>query len=482
MSLDMFGFTNDAGIASLVVLILLALLLVGGAIALRRIVQLKAQVQPFLHTFETSSVGITHVSLDGRWIRVNQKMSDITGYTVDELKQLSFAEISFAEDLSINNAMNDKLISGEIDSYTMEKRYRRKDGRVVWVKTTPSLARHPDGTPDYFITVIEDIDELKRSQLSLRENEVRFRAFWENSPFNQSVKDTLGNLLEVNQTYRQTFGIPDTAITGQPLSDIHDAAWAPQIDEFDREVLRTESTRTADINVPGKDDEEIIIRVTKFPIYDSNNKVTAVGGVSYDITSQVHAAQEIREREERFRATFDQAAVGIAHLSFDGKWLRINARYCEILGYTEIELRKLSFRDITHHDDLADDFDARAKLIDGTGGSYTREKRYIQKDGTPIWVAVTASKTEQSGSQDPYLIVVVEDITNRKDTELALAARVEQQTALMDIGQQALSASDLDVLLNDTSNIIARIMDVDFCLISQRARPKLPRVQYRERE
>ncbi len=384
MSLDLFGPVNANSTAIVFVLVLAALVLIGGAVALRRIGRLKREFGPYLHTFETASVGMTHSTLSGRWIRTNEKMQEITGYSAEELMVRDIADITLKDDMDYNDELNRQLIAGKIDSYELQKRYARKDGRIIWVKVTATLARTSDGAPDYYIAIVEDIDELKRSQLALQENEARFRAFWDNSPFNQSVKDKLGNLREINQTYRRTFGIPDAAITGQSPSEIHNAAWAPQIDEFDREVLRTETTRTADINVPGKQGEEIVIRVTKFPIYDSNKEVTGVGGISYDITGQVRAAQEIREREERFRATFDQAAVGIAHLSFDGKWLRINARYCEILGYTEPELRELSFRDITHQDDLPDDLDARPKLIAGTGGSYTREKRYIRKDGSPV--------------------------------------------------------------------------------------------------
>lgn len=467
MSLDILGPMNDAGATIFVALILFVALLIGGALAWRRIRRLKGRLRPYLHTFETASVGMTHLSLDGRWIRVNQKMAEITGYTIDELMQLTFADISMEEDAAENTEMNAQLVAGEIDSYSMEKRYRRKDGRVTWVKTTPALARRPDGTPHYFNTVVEDIDELKRSQLALQESEARFRAFWDNSPFNQSIKDMLGNLQEINHTYRRTFGVP----ADQALSETHDTDWAPQLDEFDREVLRTQTTRTADITVRRQDGEDIILRVTKFPVFDSDNEVAGLGGVSYDITSQVHAAQEIREREERFRATFDQAAVGIAHVSFDGNWLRINARYCEILGYSEAELRQLSFRDITHKDDLAEDIDARAAVIAGPDdATFVREKRYIRKNGSPIWVAVTASKTDQSGSQEPYMIVVIEDITNRKNAELSLAARVEQQAAIMDIGQRAMSEPDLDLLLNRAANIITTILGVDFCLVSQRER------------
>ena len=70
--------------------------------------------------------------------------------------------------------------------------------------------------------MIEDIDALKRSELALQESDTRFRVFWDNSPFNQSVKDKQRNLLEINQAYRRTFGIPDTAITGQSLAETHD--------------------------------------------------------------------------------------------------------------------------------------------------------------------------------------------------------------------------------------------------------------------
>lgn len=468
MSLETLGPLANANAAFAFALGLIAILLTAGALGLHRIIRMRRELRPYLHTFDTASVGMTHLTLDGKWIRVNRKMAEITGYSIEELMQLSYEDISLEEDQPANAEMNARLVSGEIDTYSFEKRYRRKDGQVIWVKTSPSLARRSDGTPDYFITVIEDIDALKRSQLALQESEARFRAFWDNSPFNQSVKDKLGTLQEVNQTYRRTFGIPETAISGQSLSETHDTDWAPQIDEFDREVLRTQTTRTADVNVKTKDGEKMVIRVTKFPIYDSSNAVVGVGGVSYDITSQVRAAQEIREREERFRATFDQAAVGIAHLSFDGNWLRINARYCEIVGYTESELRALSFRDITYPDDLADDLEARAELTSGNLESYTREKRYVRKDGSPVWVAVTASRTDQSGSQEPYLIVVVEDITDRKTAELALAARIEQQSTIMDIGHQALTEPDFAQLLKNTASRVASVLDVDYCLISRR--------------
>lgn len=468
MPIDIASALQDANALALAAIAGFLVALIAGLTATFIVLRARQSIAPFRATFEAASVAITHTGIDGKWIRVNDMVVDLTGYSREELADLTIPEITIDEDSEREAPLIAQLFAGEIDSYVIEKRYRHKSGRVIWVKVKSALKRDDNGVPLYTVAMIEDIDELKQSEFALRESEARFRAFWDNSPFNQSVKDIHGRLLQVNETYRRTYGITDDDVSGQSLSETHSTDWAPQIDDFDREVLRTRTTRTADVNVPGKNGQELTIRVTKFPVYDANNKVVGVGGVSYDITSQVRAAQEIREREERFRATFDQAAVGIAHLSFEGQWLRINERYCEILGYSEDELRQLSFKDITHPDDLGSELSAREGLVAGTSGPYSREKRYIRKDGSIVWVAITISKTERMGSQEPYLIVVIENIDDRKQAEFALAARVEQQAAIMDIGQRALAEPSLDKLLRESAELVARTLDIDICLVSRR--------------
>lgn len=325
-------------------------------------------------TFDAASVGIVHVAIEGRWLRLNDKMLDITGYTRDELLDIHFSDITVKDDLPENFEQNTRLRSSEIDSYTLEKRYLRKDGSPFWVKISVNLVRRKDGTPDYYITVVEDIDQLKRAEFELEEQQARAQAFWDNSPFNQSLKDTRGRLIAVNKTYQETYGISDQTIGGRPLNEAHGTDWGTEVDDFDKEVLRTRTTRTADITVPGKTGQNFTIRVTQFPVYDRSGNVVGVGGVSYDITSQIRAAQEVRNSEERFRGTFEQAAVGITHVALDGTWMRINQRYCEIVGYSEDDLRQRTFRDITHPDDLENDLDLRdALLARGNGSYYQRE-------------------------------------------------------------------------------------------------------------
>ena len=126
--------------------------------------------EKFRTTFEQVAVGFAHVSLDGRWLRVNQKLCEITGYPHEEILNLTFQDITHPDDLEADLNHVHQLLAGEIEHYSMEKRYIRKDGSTVWVEITPSLMRNPsDREPTYFIAVVEEIEERKYGQLQLEQ-------------------------------------------------------------------------------------------------------------------------------------------------------------------------------------------------------------------------------------------------------------------------------------------------------------------------
>jgi PAS domain S-box-containing protein len=128
----------------------------------------------------------------------------------------------------------------------------------------------------------------------------------------------------------------------------------------------------------------------------------------------------LRESEERFRATFFQAAVGIANSGTDGKWLQMNDRFCEILGYTQAELRGKTFLEITHTDDREASLTARRQLLAGEISSSSLEKRFIHKEGAIVWARLWISLVRDPDNQPHYFISVVEDITEKIQAERAL--------------------------------------------------------------
>jgi len=129
---------------------------------------LRESLQMFRTTFDQAAVGIAHTDLEGRWIRVNNKLLEITRYGRQELLKKTFDEMTRHEDEEANRKRIKRLLCGEIDHYSTEERWVRKDGSEVWVNLNVSLVRHRSGEPSYFIAVIQDIDERKKAELVLR--------------------------------------------------------------------------------------------------------------------------------------------------------------------------------------------------------------------------------------------------------------------------------------------------------------------------
>ena len=136
------------------------------------------------------------------------------------------------------------------------------------------------------------------------------------------------------------------------------------------------------------------------------------------------------QSELRFRATFEQAAVGIAHLAPDGHWLRVNQRLCQMLGYRREELIQLTFQDVTHPDDLENDLGLTQQLLSGELSRLNMEKRYVRRDGSTLWANLSATLVRHTNGEPHYFISVVEDIGLRKQQEQALrqAATVFEST------------------------------------------------------
>jgi two-component system cell cycle sensor histidine kinase/response regulator CckA len=124
-----------------------------------------------------------------------------------------------------------------------------------------------------------------------------------------------------------------------------------------------------------------------------------------------------RESEERFRATFEQAAVGIGHTTLEGRWVRVNQRLCDILGYSREELLACTFLDITHPDELELDRKQLRQFLTGEIQTLSREKRFIHKNGSDVWVDLTVSFARDAAGKPDYFIVVIQDITAKKQLE-----------------------------------------------------------------
>ena len=248
----------------------------------------------FRVAFDNAPIGVALLTPDGRWFQVNRALCNLLGYSADELRELTFADITHPDDLAANLERSRKQLAGEEWDTRIEKRYIRSDGGVVWVALTNEIVRDAEGRPLYFVALIEDITQRRETELALQ------------------------------------------------------------------------------------------------------------------------------EAEERFRRAFDDAPIGMALVSTEGRFLRVNRTLCEFMGYEESRLLDLTFQEITHPDDLDADLDQVQRVLSGELRSYQLEKRYVVEDGRLIWAMLSVSLVRDKDGTPLYFVSQIEDITDRKAAEREL--------------------------------------------------------------
>ena len=167
-----------------------------------------------------------------------------------------------------------------------------------------------------------------------------------------------------------------------------------------------------------------------------------------DIEHRQAMEESLRESEERFRATFEQAAVGIAHVDADGRFLRVNDKLCEITGFARDELLKRTYIDLTAPVDRAEGDYVRREMLAGSRKFYSAEKRYVRKAGDLFWVRVVTTLLRGSTGEPKYFITVIDDITEQK----ALEEKFLRAQRLESLGTLA------GGIAHDLNNILAPIM------------------------
>ncbi|MEZ4711762.1 MAG: PAS domain S-box protein [Caldilineaceae bacterium] len=387
-----------------------------------RQVELRQSERRFRSAFEQAAVGMAHLDLQGRYLRVNERLCDILGYTRHDLLQKTFAEITHPADLHADETQMARQLAGELLIHSMEKRYLRGDGTYVWTTMTASIVHDEAGVAQYGLVVVEDISARKRADAALRRSEVQFRAVQQATPDGymifEAMHDETGAIVDflwlyTNPAAEQITGRSHEYLLGKRLL-------------VEMPGNRTEGLFDAYVQVVETGEvwqREFQYAHEGFNHWFRTTAAKAGDGIAVaftDITANKQIEKALAESERRFRSTFEQAAVGMAHTDPDGYYVQVNERLCEIVGYPRAELLQKRFIDLVHPDEQERSAALNAQLISGERPSYAVEKRYIRRDGSLVWVHVTASSVYDEAGDIVYRLAVVEDISQRKAAEAAL--------------------------------------------------------------
>lgn len=176
--------------------------------------------------------------------------------------------------------------------------------------------------------------------------------------------------------------------------------------------------------------------------------------------------QLLHESLEKFRATFEQAAVGIAHVAIDGRYSLVNQRLCDILGYTSGELSELSLQEITHPDDRAAELNGLRRLLAGEVEAYVTEKRCYRKNGSLVWIYSTVSVVLGRSEEPKYFIVASEDISERKRVEENFRQSLSTLLALREAGQIIGSTLKTEEIVSRLLEIMTHVSNLTSTVIS----------------
>ena len=277
----------------------------------------------------------------------------------------------------------------------------------------------------------------RSAEAALRANEERWRKLFETSHAGMALVGLDGVFTAANPALQRMLGHTEQEIVGRNVLELNpEEERAATADALARYRSGSLDERQVEKKYLKKDGSPVWLNITTTLVPATETATPFLQAVYVDVTERVRFEAALRASEERWRAIFETAAVGIATEPLAGGVSSVNPAFQRLLGYSESELQKLTTFDFTHEDDLAATRKLRNGIITGPQRSYRLEKRYRHKDGTIIWADVNASMVPATNSTPAFLAIMVVDITARRHAEDALRvaqselARVSRLTTM----------------------------------------------------
>jgi PAS domain S-box-containing protein len=396
----------------------------------------------------SSADAIVGKTLDGIVTSWNEAAERMFGWSASEMIGQSIRRLIPPERQPEEDAILARLARSEcIEHHEMS--LLANDGRTFDASVTISPMRDAEGRIIGCSKIIRDITQRKRMEARLAEREAQLALFVEHAPAAIAMFDGDMRYLAASRRYVSDFRLPaDIELIGRSHYEIFPDIPPRWRDVHARVLAGEELTRDED-PLPRQDGRLDWCRWLMKPWRTADGRIGGALLLSEVITEQVAAKRALADSEARFRATFENAAVGIAHFDPDFRWLMANEALCRILGYRADELVAKTLEEINHPDDLRTCLAQVERMRDGKIDSFGMDKRYRRKDGSLLWTRLTNGCVRKSDGSIDYFVCTFEDISARKHAEEELRKSEERF-------RSSLLHSPLPILLfDDREQILA---------------------------
>jgi len=298
----------------------------------------------------------------------------------------------------------------------------RKDGRRFPASVTAFPTRNSSGEVAAVAMILRDVTARHEAE----RNRALLASIVECSDDAIHAVNLDGTIVSWNRGAEKLFGYSPQDIVGKSIAILAPQGRGEEVAHFLEAVAQGDSVAPFETVLRAKDGREVDVALSISPIRNANGDVVGASATAHDIRVRIEARRKLRESEERFRDLFEHAPSGICVAGLDGRFIKVNAAFCQMTGYTEQELLATSFDKLIHPDDLEPSLQLRKTLFRDPDRSLEVETRYFHRSGRLVWGRMRVSVLRSQDGGPPCFIGHVEDITERKRAEQALRETEER--------------------------------------------------------
>ena len=387
----------------------------------------------------------------------------LTGYHPEELagtrRLITYNEITHPDDLPALLATIHRAVEQQ-QPYVVEYRIRTKTGEERWFWEKGRAIYDRDGNVLRLEGFITDITERKQVEAALVASEARLQAFLNNIPAIAYIKDLEGRFIFANRELANIFQLPLEQLPGTSSYKLVTPEVAALIQDHDQQVLQTQAVSRFDEAITLPDGVHIYLS-TKFPLFDPNGHLYALGGISVDISDRQRAEAALRQSEQRYQNLYDYAPDFYCSLSPAGIILSVNHHGANTLGYTKAELIGSSIYDLIDPSDRAWVKIETERIFAEQTISNRLEYRQVRKDGQVVWVSEQAQLSFNERNSQPELHVICRDITEYRQAQQALQQAEAKFRSIFENAVEGIFQTTIDGRYVTANPMLARIYGYD---------------------
>jgi PAS domain S-box-containing protein len=363
---------------------------------------------------------------DARFQRASIAFENVLGWRAEELVGRHVLEFVHPDDIDRTRARFARIADGYRGAGGFENRYRCKDGSYRWLLWNAHVVAHERR----LYSAGKDITDRKRNELAMRDSEARYRLLAENATDMIAGHELDGTINYVSSAGETLTGWRPDEIVGKDAYElIHPDDHEHVRAAHERLLHRLQPVRYV-YRLRRKDGTWTWVESNTRVVRDQRSRPTGLQSATRDITATKQAVEALEAAREHFRRAFDDAPIGMSIATLDGRIERVNAAFCELVGFSEQELIGTQALELIDPDDRGGELDAVEELLDGARTTFVIEKRHRHKEGRPVWARVTTSIMREGPDDEPRLLSHVEDVSLRRlAAEELLRAREEAERA-----------------------------------------------------